>query len=161
MPTNLHASAIPPEVLAELEQHLTAAVNLIKPYTIPRTPEERRNMLILWQKSLGFVERAHELALKDPQYLAPFQPIDDFSIDVSDARGLWAISNLARQFTNDVSDTEIVAGSEAYKAALMFYNAVKIAAAQDIHGAKAIYDDLKTRFPRGKRRQPDDDGVAE
>jgi hypothetical protein len=46
----------------------------------------------------------------------------------------------------------MVAGSEAYQAALVFYKSVKVAAAQDIPGAKAVYDELKTRFPGGKRK---------
>ncbi|MDR1339333.1 MAG: hypothetical protein LBK58_04700 [Prevotellaceae bacterium] len=46
----------------------------------------------------------------------------------------------------------MVAGSEAYQAALVFYNAVKAAAAQDIPGAKEVYSDLKARFPSIKRK---------
>jgi hypothetical protein len=46
----------------------------------------------------------------------------------------------------------MVAGSEAYQAALMFYNVVKTAAAQDIPGAKEVYNDLKARFPSVKRK---------
>jgi hypothetical protein len=153
MPANLHATAIPPEVLAEITQHLTAAAALIKPYATTRTPTERRDMLVLGQKSLGFVERTHELAGQNPQFLPAFIELEDFDIDVADARGLWVISNLAQQFFDAVSDTILVAGSEAYKAALLFYSAVKIAAAQNVPGAKAIFDDLKPRFPRGKRRQ--------
>jgi hypothetical protein len=42
-------------------------------------------------------------------------------------------------------------GSEAYQAALVFYKSVKMAA-QDIPGAKAVYEELKTRFPGGKRK---------
>ncbi|MDR0721667.1 MAG: hypothetical protein LBF75_02570 [Treponema sp.] len=49
----------------------------------------------------------------------------------------------------------MVVGSEAYQAALVFYQSVKMAAAQDIPGAKAVYEELKTRFPQGsKRRNP-------
>jgi hypothetical protein len=46
----------------------------------------------------------------------------------------------------------MTAGSEAYQAALVFYKSVKMAAAQDIPGAKAVYEELKTRFPSGKRK---------
>jgi hypothetical protein len=46
----------------------------------------------------------------------------------------------------------MIAGSEAYQAALVFYKSVKMAAAQDIPGTKAVYDELKIRFPGGKRR---------
>jgi hypothetical protein len=43
-------------------------------------------------------------------------------------------------------------GSEAYHAALAFYHNVQAAAKDDIPGAKAIFEDLKTRFPGGKRQ---------
>jgi hypothetical protein len=46
----------------------------------------------------------------------------------------------------------MVARSEAYQAALVFYNAVKAATAQDIPGAKEVYYDLKTRFPRMRHK---------
>jgi hypothetical protein len=39
-------------------------------------------------------------------------------------------------------------------ASLVFYNAVKAAAAKDVPGAKAIYDELKQRFPSRKHRTP-------
>jgi hypothetical protein len=50
-----------------------------------------------------------------------------------------------------IGDTEMIPGSEAYQAALVFYKSVKMAAAQDIPGAKAVYEELKTRFPRPGR----------
>jgi hypothetical protein len=34
----------------------------------------------------------------------------------------------------------------------VFYSSVKVAAAQDVFGAKAVYDDLKPRFPGRKRK---------
>jgi GrpB-like predicted nucleotidyltransferase (UPF0157 family) len=55
-----------------------------------------------------------------------------------------------------VDDTTMVAGSEAYQFALIFYNSVKMAARQDIPGAKAIYEDLKKRFPGHKHRSYSD-----
>jgi hypothetical protein len=57
-----------------------------------------------------------------------------------------------RQLDENASDTEMTAGSEAYQAALVFYKSVKMAAAQDVPGAKAVYEELKTRFPGGKRK---------
>jgi hypothetical protein len=54
--------------------------------------------------------------------------------------------------SDGIDDTVMVAGSEAYQAALVFYNAVKAAAAQDIPGAKEVYSDLKARFPSIKRK---------
>ena len=45
-----------------------------------------------------------------------------------------------------IEDTVILAGSEAYVAALSYYNAVKQAVKMNVAGAKVIYDDLRTRF---------------
>jgi hypothetical protein len=46
----------------------------------------------------------------------------------------------------------MLAGNEAYHAALAFYNYAKVAAGQDVPGAKAVYASLRERFPRTKRR---------
>jgi hypothetical protein len=50
----------------------------------------------------------------------------------------------------------MVAGSEAYQAALIFYNSVKMAVRQDVPGAKAIHEELMKRFPHGKRKKNDE-----
>jgi hypothetical protein len=47
----------------------------------------------------------------------------------------------------------MTAGSEAFQAALVFYNSTKVVASQDVPGAKAVYEELKRRFP-GKKRHP-------
>jgi hypothetical protein len=60
--------------------------------------------------------------------------------------------NLIKQLEEAVEDTIMAAGSEVYHAALAFYHNVQAAAKNDIPGAKAIFEDLKTRFPGGKRQ---------
>jgi hypothetical protein len=46
----------------------------------------------------------------------------------------------------------MTSGSEAYQAALIFYNSVKMATRQDIPGAKAVYEELRKRFPGTRRK---------
>ena len=62
------------------------------------------------------------------------------------------LHNLALQLEEGISGTEMSAGSEAYQAALVFYHSVKLAAVQDVPGAKVVYEELKTRFPGGRRK---------
>lgn len=50
----------------------------------------------------------------------------------------------------NVNDTEMISGSEAYVAALTYYNSVKAAAKRNVPSSKAISDDLKKRFERSK-----------
>jgi hypothetical protein len=75
-----------------------------------------------------------------------------FDVDFQDAHGLWSLLTAIKQLEEAVEDTILAAGSEAYHAALSFYHNVQAAAKDDIPGAKAIVEDLKTRFPGGKRQ---------
>jgi len=49
-----------------------------------------------------------------------------------------------------------MAGSEAYIASLSFYNSAKDAAKRDIPGAKAVYEDLRLRFPQANGRKKEE-----
>jgi hypothetical protein len=112
------------------------------------------------EKTISFVEKAYDFARQNPGLVPLYLGLDAFGVDFADARGLWTLLNSIQQLEEAIDDTEMTAGSEAYQAALVFYKSVKMAAAQDIPGAKAVYDELKTRFPqRGRRREAD--GPAE
>jgi TolA-binding protein len=63
------------------------------------------------------------------------------------------LNNATLQLHEYTDDTAMTSGSEAYQAALIFYNSVKMAARQDVPGAKAVYEELRKRFP-GTRRKP-------
>jgi len=47
-----------------------------------------------------------------------------------------------------LDDTMLLCGSEAYIAVLAFYTYLQGAAKVNVPGAKTIYEDLSTRFPR-------------
>ena len=74
---------------------------------------------------------------------------------MADVNNLRVLEISLRQLVDGVDDTVMIAGGEAYKQALVFYQAVKQAAKQDIPGAKAIYNELQTRFPGrlGKKKE--------
>jgi hypothetical protein len=58
-----------------------------------------------------------------------------------------------RQTAGNIDDTRMLAGNEACHASLTFYNAVKGAAADDVPGAKSVYEALKARFPHVKHNR--------
>jgi hypothetical protein len=158
MNDNLHAQAIPTEVLSEAQRKIQEAVTLLSPYLLALTPEDRQGMLKMGDKTIGFVEKAFDYAKKNPELAPSYLKMPDFEADFTDARGLLGFHNMIMQLENGVSDTEMAAGSEAYQAALVFYNSVKMAADQNIPGAKAVYDELKERFPKRKRKSVESDG---
>jgi hypothetical protein len=78
--------------------------------------------------------------------------MDDFTTDFTDAHGIMPLKVTMQQVLQTIDDTQMLAGSEAYQAALVFYSSAKTAAKQNVPGAKAVYDTLKTRFPGTSRR---------
>jgi hypothetical protein len=150
MKDNKHTVAIPSEVLSEAQTKVDDALALLSPYILALTPAERHELPKMGTKTLGFVEKAYEFAQKNPELAPSFLDLDAFSVDFKDAKGLWKLLNNVRQLEEGLDDTEMVAGSEAYQTALVYYKVAKVAAAQDIPGAKAVYEELKTRFPHRK-----------
>ncbi|MDR2260085.1 MAG: hypothetical protein LBE06_03955 [Azoarcus sp.] len=161
MPTkNDHSVSIPAETLAQAQKLGEQLGVLLRPYVAPLTPAERRALPKMGDKTYSFVEKAHELAKINPDLRPPFLDMKAFEIDFADAGNkLEPLLVTLQQLADSVSDIQMLAGNEAYHAALAFYNYVKVAAGQDVPGAKAVHASLRERFPRTKRRaEPTDAG---
>jgi hypothetical protein len=149
--------AVPSDVVAQVKKKLNEIKTLLTPYTVTLTPAERHTILKMGEKSLTFVEKAYDFAVENPGFVPPFLNMQEFGVNFADAHGLWTIRNDALQDYELIDDTTMVAGSESYHAALTFYNSIKVAAAQNVPGAKAIYEELKKRFPGHKRKNNGDE----
>jgi hypothetical protein len=152
MKDNKHVQAIPQDILTQAQTKISEIKTLLAPYIVALTPSERQELPKMGEKTISFVEKAYDFAQQNPNLVPPYLNMTAFGVDFEDAHGLWTLVNSIRQLDENTSDTEMAAGSEAYQAALVFYKSVKMAAAQDIPGAKAVYEELKTRFPGGKRK---------
>jgi hypothetical protein len=152
-----HSIMIPADIVLQVKNLVQQANMLLLPYVTSLTPAERRTIAKMGEKTLSFVEKAHEAAVENPNLVPPFLDMAAFDIDFADAHNLWSLHLATNQLHENVDDTTMVAGSEAYQFALIFYNSVKMAARQDIPGAKAIYGELRKRFPGPKRKSAGDD----
>lgn len=115
------------------------------------TADERSGMLKMGDKTLAFVQKALEYAKQNAALCPAFLELPEAQKDYELAASLEVIRQKVAALLRAIEDAEMVAGSEAYDAALIFYNSVKGAARSNIAGSQAIVDDLKVRFP-GKRR---------
>jgi hypothetical protein len=141
-----HITAIPEATVAQIHGQIAAVIQVLA-----ADPAERQTLLKMGDKSLAFVEKAHDYAVDNlPSYL----DMAAFNADFLDAHGLWNVLTLIKkQLEEAMEDTVMVVGSEAFHTALAFYHNTQAPAKDDIPGAKAIVEDLKTSFPGpGKRR---------
>ena len=150
---NVHNQSIPADILADASAKLNDALTMLKPYLITLTPTERADMLKMGDKSSSFVQKTSEYIKTSPEFAPGYFNVADFAIDFSDSQNLISILNVAQQLTNAIDDTKMIAGSEAYQAALLYYGGVQKAVDMNVPGAKAIYDELRNRFPARVKKQ--------
>lgn len=154
---NKHAQAVPASVIEALENATDSSITEIQPYAVVLTAQDRNTMAKMGDKTVAFVEKSHEYASKNPALCPSYFNMEAFSRDFDDAHNLWVLRNKAKQFYEILDNIVVVAGSEAYQWARLFYQSVKMAKDQGIPGAQAIYEELKKRFPYGTRHTPDMD----
>jgi hypothetical protein len=161
MEQNRHQHPIPLHVLQQAQTKLDEAKTLLSPYVETLTPEERRDLYAMGDKSVAFVEKSYDFAVQNPSLVPSYLDMTEFSNDKTDAVGLWTLLNTSQQVTQGISDTAMTAGGDALHEALIFYNHVKYAASQDVYGAKAIYEELRKRFPHGRHKKNEKDDKAQ
>lgn len=144
--TNIVSIQIPAEVKAAVIAKLGEVREILKPYLVALTPDQRRELPKMGDKSLSFVQKTLGYIRSNPEFAPPFLNVEELSIDTVGAFDLQEVLQLLDPLCADVNDTELLCGSEAYMAALVYYNSVKQAAKLNQPAAKAIYEDLKQRF---------------
>lgn len=119
--------------------------------------EDRHNLAKMGDKTLAFVTKSLEYAKQNPMVVTSFFDVAEFEKEVTTMNTLLRILKPMRQLLEEIDDTTLYVGSEAYTDALTFYTALKGAVKAGVPGMKTVYDDLQARFPgRGKGNTPPD-----
>lgn len=149
---NVISIQIPPEDLQAAEDALKLAASKLAPYLIALTPEERRTIPKMSDGSEPFVLKVMDYATADSKFAPPYMDVPEMKKDLDAVLQLKPLLNLATALQSNLDDTTMLAGSEAYVAALSYYNSVKMAAKMNVPGAKTIYEDLFKRFQKQGQR---------
>ncbi|WP_143310851.1 hypothetical protein [Chitinophaga vietnamensis] len=138
---------VPPEVLQQTQTKFEEIAQLLKPYLQVLTKEDRQSMLKMGDGTIPFVQKALDYARNKPQFAPPYLDIPEMERDVAAANVFTSMHRASDQLNSKLDDTIMLAGSEAFQAALGYYNSVKQAARMNVPDAKLIYEDLRQRFP--------------
>ena len=135
---------------ADMEK-IKAAVKTLNEVLLPNLktlkPDDRHELPKMGDKTVAFVKKSLEYSGSNPDIAPQFLDVKEFKIDVDAVETVRALFQPISQIADVLNDTMLLAGSEAYAGALMYYNAAKNAAKSNIPGAKVIYNDLSSRFP--------------
>ena len=146
--SNRISIAVPPEVIDQAKQFFMQAQQVLAPYLINLTPDERVQLPKMGDKSIPFVTKGAEYMQLPGTPAPPYINPEDLKIDLNAYETLRQISQIARPIVDMLDDTMLLCGSEAYVSVLAFYNYLQGAAKMNVPGAKTVYEDLSTRFPR-------------
>lgn len=144
---NLISLTIPAETLADINTKLTAVNTALANFLLFNlTAEERKAMRVMGDKSIAFVQKSLEYAENNQALIPSYLDLTEAKKDFALAHDLYGILQQLNTLQRAVEDTMMVAGSEAYDAALIFYNSVRGASRVNVPGSEAVYNDLQQRF---------------
>jgi hypothetical protein len=133
-------------------QAVLAAINTIRtklPFLIDLTPEERRSLPRMGDKSRGFVEQALQVAEQNPDILPRSFDVGEMRTDVELLSALSPVLTSLSQLNELVDDTVMAVGSEAYASALLVYQFAR--AAGKGSALDTALDGMAQRFARKSR----------
>ena len=143
---------IPDETIATVLKNLQECRDLLHPFLLALTPEERQSILKMGDKTVATVLKTRDYVVTNPQFVPSYMNVPEFVADATVVNQLSPITNLAVQLSRNIDDTMMVAGSEAFQEALVYYGQVKEAASKGVPSAGPIYEDLKQRFTKKPRK---------
>lgn len=142
--SNISASLEAP-TLASIQTKITE-IRALLPFLVSLTNAERIRLPKMADGTTPFVGKALSYAESTPALVPPYLDVVELKQDFALAQALGDVLRTLGQLTQSVQDTQTAVGSEAYAAALTFYQTTKQAAKMGAPGANAIYQDLKGRF---------------
>jgi hypothetical protein len=133
-------------------QAVMAAIGTIReklPFLVDLSPEERRTLPRMGDRSRGFVTQAFEIASQNSDILPRSFDLEEMRKDVEMLAALSPVITALAQLNELVDDTYMAVGSEAYTAALSVYQYARAAGkGAALDGA---LDALGQRFARKSR----------
>ena len=101
---NQFAQDIPAKVLTDVQTHLDAIKVALAPYLLSLTPEERKTMLRMADKTVAFVQKTTEYATNNPTFEPSFVDLAELK---QDATGMAVLTPLRQQFEQLAPSTPI------------------------------------------------------
>lgn len=131
--------------ITTLEQHLTGLIGL--------TPEERRELTKMGDKSEAFCRQAVITLGKHPDMLPRNFNVEDYNADLRALDALRPLLVRLQRVYDRMVDSEMALGSDLMVASLEGYAHLKVAGRGD--GLDTLKEALGARFNRKRRQEPE------
>lgn len=132
------------------------AINTAISFSVSLTTDERRSLPKISVSNKAFTQDAIKAVANNANIFPAYLDAAQMSRDLELYEQLDELSIQLQQTLERIEDTRILAGSEAYVAALAAYKLLAAAASAGVQGSDTIYLQLKERFAnQGNFSTPD------
>jgi hypothetical protein len=130
------------DAIAMMKDKLDFAVGL--------TQEERKGISRMGDKTRAFVSKAIEVATQNAEIMPRCLDVDEMRKDIELVDALYPVMLAIAQLQELIEDTYLLAGSEAYAAARMAYNAARVNG--KAMGLETAVEEMGKRYSRKSRK---------
>jgi hypothetical protein len=149
MSTNLISASLSADDQADILAAL-ATVREKLPFLLGLTPDQRRSLCRMGDKSRAFVDKALELATQNTDLMPRCLDVEEMRRDLELVEALYPVLFSIGQLKELIEDTYLLAGSEAYSAARTAYNSARVNG--KTMGLTEAVDQMGQRFSRKSRK---------
>jgi len=137
----------------DLRTHFSKINDILNPFAQALTIDERSTIPKMNVSNKAFVSDAMVAVKGNAEFLPAYLTADAMDKDYKLFEQLEEFLAVAASISEKLSDTQMLAGSEAYQSALAAYRLFGAAAKAGLNGADSVYGRLSERFaeqgPRG------------
>jgi hypothetical protein len=126
--SNLVSLVILPETVEQSKQFYAQANSILAPSLVNLTPEQSKELPKMGDKSYAFVTKALEYLKVPGTPVPPYVNVSEMEVDLKGYDTIRQILQSVMPTIDSLQDTMLLSGSEAYGAALTYYNYIKGAA---------------------------------
>jgi hypothetical protein len=131
-------------------QAIKDALALIRgklPFLVSLSPQDRREMVKMGEKSIGFDEKCTLYMSNHAEFVPGFLDMEEVARDRALRAQILGFWSTLHALTEQVDDTLMVVNQDIWMANLAYYQSVREAAKRGRPNAQTLYEDMRTRFP--------------
>jgi len=116
--------------------------------------QDRKELPKIGERTMPFVEKSFEYVGRYADLVPAYLDVEAFRVDLQALKLLQTLERELAPIMDALADSIILVGSEAYQAALLFYNNLKLAIKINLGASATVYNDLSARFPGAPAKKP-------
>ena len=142
-----------PAQVTDVKNAITT-INTTISFSVSLTTDERASLPKISVANKSFTEDAINAIANNASLFPAYLNVAQMQNDLKLYQQLDELATILRQTLERIEDTRILAGSEAYVAALSVYKLAGAAASAGVEGTDTIYDQLRERFTVSTNTNP-------